>query len=111
MASSITFNMGQAASTPVRIIVASVDFTLITSYATGGHEDSVLSAALVAAGVGTNYVSLPMCHNDGSEDRWFKVNSADNKIIAYDTAGLGTQTTATDDMSGHTAIPVVILAY
>jgi hypothetical protein len=111
MASSITVDFGKAASAPTRIIFAVVDFTAITSYATGGHEDTVLSAYIAAQGLGTTYQSIPQAHYDGSEARYFKVNNANNKIVAYDDVGLATETTATDDMSGHTAIPIILIGY
>jgi hypothetical protein len=107
MAPAITV-MGKQPSAPTRIITGTVDFTAITSYATGGHEDTALSAEL--AGL-TFFNSIPMPAYDSTDNFWFYVKSADNKIIGYTDATLATEITATDDLSGFTAIQILVIGY
>jgi hypothetical protein len=102
---TINSNVGRAASAPIRVIEATVDLTNITSYVTGGH----LIAALTAAVSGLTFRSVPLPHYDGSETRYFTVNPSTLKVQAWDQAGAVTETTATDDLSGHTAVPVLLI--
>ena len=106
MATAINFVLGDAPSRPARIITATADLTAVTSYATGGVADAILQAEL--AKMGTSYSSMPMAAHDGSATRWFKVNPANGKLVAYTTASLETEVSAAVDLSGYTAVPVLV---
>lgn len=105
MASSITKSYGKMPSAPLKVCEAVVDFTDIDSYATGGHEDSVLSAEIE----GWDFISIPRAATNGTTIRWFKVNSADKKVQSFTDETCATETTAADDLSGYTAIPVQLI--
>jgi len=108
MASSIDLVAGDASSRPLRMVAATVDFTAVTSYTTGGVEDAVLKAEIDKLGASA-YKSMPMAHYDGSAARYFKVNEATGKLQCFTDVGLATEAGAID-LSGHTAIPVVLLS-
>jgi hypothetical protein len=108
MASTIDLVAGDAPSRPARMVVASVDFVAITSYSNGGHADTVLQAEIDKLGVSA-YKSMPMANHDGSTTRYFKVDEATGKLQCFTTASLETEATGAD-LSGYTAIPVVLLA-
>lgn len=105
MASSITKSFGKQASARTLAVEAVVDFTAITSYVAGGHEDAVLSAALE----GADFFSIPRAHYDGSATRYFKVDPATKKVQSFTDATCQTETSPGADLSGHTAIPVQII--
>ena len=107
MATAITA-LGKQPSATLRIITGTVDFTAVTSYATGGHEDTALSAEL--AGM-TYFDSIPMPAYDSADNFWFYVDSSTNKVKGYSDATLATEITATDDLSGFTAIQILVIGY
>ena len=104
---TITINstLGKSSTAPLRIIEATVDLTNITSYETGGHAIAALTSAIS----GLTFRSIPLPHYDGSETRYFTVNPSTGKVQAWDQAGGITETTATDDLSGHTAVPILLV--
>ena len=108
MASSIDLVLGDAPSRPPRVVKATVDFTAITSYSTGGEIDTVLQAEIDKLGV-SDYYSESQAHDDGTTVRFFQVDAATGRLKSYTDAGLDTETTGATDLSGHTAIPVLLL--
>jgi len=106
---TIDKSMGKMPSAPIRIVLATVDATNITSYATGGFAIAALTAELV----GLTWYSVPMADHDGtSTTRWFQVTGTTApKVQGYTAVGLDTEVTATTDISAHTAIQVIIFAY
>jgi hypothetical protein len=102
---TVNANLGKVASRPLRVIEATVDFTNVTSYATGGH----LIAALTAAITGLTFRSVPLPHYDGAATRYFTVNPTTGKVQSWEKAGGVTETTAATDLKGHTAIPVLLV--
>jgi hypothetical protein len=96
--------MGDAPSRPTRTMSAVVDATPVTSYATGGFTDAILSAQLEKFGV-DGYFSVPMAATNATTVRWFAVNPANHKVKAYSDDGV-TEVAAATNLSLYTAIPV-----
>ena len=111
MATTINFSFGNAPTQPTRVIQATADLTAVTSYATGGVALSTLLAALgaEAAKLGTNYYSPPIAAHNGSATRYFKANPTTGKLQAFTTAACNAEVAGSTDLSGYTAVPVVII--
>jgi len=107
--SSIDLNVGQQASTPQRVIFATIDYKAIAGddhlYNTGGDLDDTLSAALV----GLTFRSIPMAGTNGSTARYAKVVPATGKIQLFSDVACAKETSAGTDVTGYTAIPVCVV--
>ena len=93
-------------SAPLRAVQVDVD--LDNSYPAGGYAIAALAGKTI---VTSEYVP----HYDASELRWFRLESPSAgvvNLVAYDTAdgAPSTETTAADDMTGHTGLVVNGLA-
>jgi hypothetical protein len=87
------------------MMAGSIDVDLDNSYVDGGYD---ISASLPDGVTILHSDFVP--HYDASELRWFRIeNGASGPVlVAYDTASgaPGAQTTAADDMTGHTGLVV-----
>ena len=108
MASTLDLDVGVAPTKQARIKLLTIDFTAVTSYATGGHAIAVLTAALAEFNSST-VESVARANHDGTDERYFKVDVATGKLKAYTNSGLGTEVAATTDLSAYTAIPVELI--
>lgn len=107
MASTLDLDLGVGPSKPGRTKVLTIDFTPASSYTTGGETDAIATALHNSLGA-NNYYSIPAAAHNGSATRWFQINAADGKVQAFTTASLETEVSASTDLSGYTAIKMVV---
>ena len=108
MASALNLDLGNAPSRPARVAKVTIDFTSVSSYTAGGETDAIATALHASLGA-NNYYCIPAAAHNGSATRYFQVNAADGKVKAYTTASLETEVTAAVDLSGYTAIHMVLV--
>ena len=106
MVSSLDRDVGVAPSKPARTKMLTLDLTAVTSYNSGGETLAVLTTALEGF---TEAEGIMAAHHDGSAERFFKVDVANAKLQAFDTATVGDETAGAVDLSGHTDVKVMIV--